>query len=166
MALVHTFAAPARERINNRAPTSLGEHPYVVHERNIPTKAENAYQYRGDISPTGMNPLAQKLGSATSTEDVHWHKWLALTLSAIGVGLAAYAVMQRKQESAQAHAPSTGPVIVMPPMTPTGALLPAAVLPPSEPAKRPRRRRTTQARSPDGHFLPAGTLAAPKTEGK
>jgi len=165
MALVHTFAAPARERINNRAPTSLGEHPYVVHERNIPTRAENAYQYRGDISPTGMNPLAQKLAGIPS-EEPHWHKWAALILAATGVGLAAYAVMQRKQEVASAPAPSTGPVIVMPsPTAPTGALLPAAVLP-SEPAKRPRRRRTTQARSPDGHFLPAGTLAAPKTEGK
>ena len=162
---VRFVPSSANERIMNRAPSAQGEHPHLV-RREI-TRAEFPYQYRDDVARNmPQNPLTvhDNVGTAPVVEkETSFHKWAALVLAATGVGLAAYAVLQRKQEAAHAPAP-VAPVVVMsgggsaPAVVETKAIIEE---------KKPRRRirRTTQARDENGHFLPAGTRAKLKVEG-
>jgi hypothetical protein len=170
MAHVKLLPSARNERETTRAPSALGEHPFVIDERNNPTYSQHAYQFRGDVAKyIRPHPLAgasstiehekAALTAATAAEQrAERAQWIGVGLAAVSVALAAYAILRQPGGAP----PSSGPVVVMPPGSATPATPGAPV---EEPRKKRRRRRTTQARAEDGSFLPAGTLAAPKTEG-
>lgn len=156
MALVRFV--PAGERLSNRSPSSAGEHPYAIHSRNDPTRAEYPYQYREDVAPRAAALLDRNLGTAPVEEKTDYAKWLALGLAAIGVTVSAVALMRKSDAPAQQSSPS---VVVIP----QGGSMTTETKQVEEKKPKRRTRRTTQARDADGHFLPAGTRAKAKVEG-
>ena len=162
-----------------RAPTARGQHPHTLRSVDEVKNPQHMFEHRDGMGVYHGQPAAPPPRRPVAGPPPEQKTLLENPLVMLGLGaVLLYAVSQilkNKDEQPRknpAPAQSTpAPVFVMPasiPVTTASSDSVPKLL--SEPAPAPkikkRRRRTTQARTASGTYLPAGTRKRAKVEGQ